>query len=101
MFEADEAMRELGGPAYLARLTGSGAALIGARDFAEQIYELAQLRALIQVGRDLVTKAMDTADEVNPRKQIEDAEVALYSVAEGTGRGVALGVVGMYRMSPG
>ncbi|MBY8823097.1 replicative DNA helicase [Sphingomonas colocasiae] len=82
MFESDEAMRELGGPAYLARLTGSNAALIGARDFAEQIYELAQLRALIQVGRDLVTKAMDTTDEVNPKKQIEEAEVALYSVAE-------------------
>jgi replicative DNA helicase len=82
MFETDDAMRELGGPAYLARLTGSGAALIGARDFAEQIYELAQLRALIQVGRDLVTKAMDTTDEVNPRKQIEEAEVALYSVSE-------------------
>ena len=34
MFEADEAMKEVGGPAYLAQLTGSGAAMIGARDFA-------------------------------------------------------------------
>ena len=34
MFEADEAMKSLGGPAYLAQLTGNGAALIGARDFA-------------------------------------------------------------------
>src|SRR5215216_4507502 len=33
-FEADEAMKEVGGPAYLAQLTGSGAAIIGARDFA-------------------------------------------------------------------
>lgn len=82
MFESDEAMKDLGGPAYLARLTGSGAALIAARDFAEQIYELAMLRALIGVGRELVTKAMDTSDEVNPKKQIEDAEVALYRVAE-------------------
>ena len=82
MFEGDEAMRELGGPAYLARLTGSGAALIGARDFAEQIYELAQLRALITVGREMVSRAMDTSEEVNPKKQIEDAEVALYTVSE-------------------
>src|ERR1051325_11142696 len=36
LFEADEEMKELGGPAYLAQLTGSGAAIIGARDFAEQ-----------------------------------------------------------------
>lgn len=81
-FEADEAMRELGGPAYLAQLTGSGAALIGARDFANQIYDLALLRALIGVGRDLVQSALDTSHDVNPRAQIEDAEVALYRVAE-------------------
>ena len=36
-FEADEAMREVGGPAYLAQLTGSGAAIIGAKDFARQV----------------------------------------------------------------
>src|SRR3954471_23666063 len=34
LFEADEAMKEVGGPPYLAQLTGSGAAVIGARDFA-------------------------------------------------------------------
>src|ERR687893_2302251 len=41
LFEADEAMRQVGGPSYLAQLTGSGAALIAARDFAAQIYDLA------------------------------------------------------------
>ena len=59
LFEADEEMKELGGPAYLAQLTGSGAAIIGARDFAEQIYDLALLRALIGVGRDMVEQALD------------------------------------------
>ena len=54
LFEADEEMKELGGPAYLAQLTGSGAAIIGARDFAEQIYDLALLRALIGVGRNML-----------------------------------------------
>src|ERR671921_678820 len=54
LFEADERMKELGGPGYLAQLTGSGAAIIGARDFAGQIYELALLRALIGVGREMV-----------------------------------------------
>jgi len=82
MFEADESMRELGGPAYLAQLTGSGAALIGARDFAAQIYDLALLRELIAVGRDMVEKAVDTSDTVDPKSQIEAAEVALYKVAE-------------------
>src|SRR5512139_1781284 len=88
LFEADEEMRELGGPAYLAQLTGSGAAIIGARDFAEQIYELALLRALVGVGRDMVEGALDTSIEVDPKGQIEQAEAALYRVAEeGGGEG--------------
>src|SRR6059058_4877809 len=35
LFEADESIKEVGGVAYLAQLTGSGAAVIGARDFAQ------------------------------------------------------------------
>jgi replicative DNA helicase len=82
MFEADEEMKELGGPSYLAQLTGSGAAIIGARDFAGQIYDLALLRALIGVGREMVEQALDTSEDVDPKSQIEGAEAALYRVAE-------------------
>src|SRR3990170_1064485 len=82
IFDADEAMKEVGGPAYLAQLTGSGAAIIGARDFATQIYDLALLRALIGVGRELVEGALDTSEEVAPLAQIERAETELYKVAE-------------------
>jgi len=81
-FEADEAMKEIGGPAYLATLTGSGAAIIGAKDFAQQVYDLALLRALIGVGRDLVEGALDTSEDVAPLEQIEKAETELYKVAE-------------------
>jgi replicative DNA helicase len=82
LFEADEEMKEVGGPAYLGQLTGSGAAIVGARDFAEQIYDLALLRALIGVGRDMVEHALDTSQDVDPKGQIEEAEAALYRVAE-------------------
>ena len=85
LFEADEEMKEVGGPAYLAQLTGSGAAIIGARDFAEQIYDLALLRALVGVGREMVERALDTSEEVEPKGQIEEAEAALYRVAEDGG----------------
>ena len=90
LFEADEEMKELGGPAYLAQLTGSGAAIVGARDFADQIYDLALLRALIGVGREMVEQALDTSEDVDPKGQIEQAEASLYRVAEegGTGNGV-------------
>ena len=81
MFDADEGMKELGGPGYLAQLTGSGAGLIGARQFAQQIYDLAMLRTLVTVGRGLVDRAMDTSEEVNPRAQIEAAEEELFKVA--------------------
>ena len=94
LFEADEGMREVGGPSYLAQLTGSGAAVIGARDFAEQIYDLALLRALVGVGRDLVEGALDTSEDVAPLAQIERAESELYKVAEqggGEGKAKSLG----------
>src|ERR1043165_587431 len=77
LFEADEEMKELGGPAYLAQLTGSGAAVIGARDFAEQVYELALLRALIGVGREMVEQALDTSEDVDPKGQIAAAEAGV------------------------
>ncbi len=82
MFDGDAAMAALGGPGYLAQLTNSGAAgLLGARDFAEQLRDLAMLRTLIGVGRDLVDRAFDTSAEVNPRKQIELAEESLFQIA--------------------
>jgi replicative DNA helicase len=85
LFESDENIKEVGGVAYLAQLTGSGAAVIGARDFAEQIYDLALLRALIGVGRGLVEGALDTSEDVAPLAQIERAETELYKVAEAGG----------------
>lgn len=82
-FEADEALKELGGVAYLARLTADGQGLLAPRELASQIYDLALLRELIAVGRGLVESAMDTSESVEPLEQIEQAESALYQVAEG------------------
>ena len=82
LFDADPAMAEVGGPAYLAMLTQNGSALLAARDFASQIYDLALLRELIRVGRDMAAGAADTSRDVAPLEQIESAEMALYKVAE-------------------
>lgn len=84
-FEADEALKELGGITYLARLTADGQGLLAPRELAEQIYDLALLRELVSVGRNLVEGALDTSDSVAPMKQIEEAEAALFKVAEGAG----------------
>ena len=84
-FEADEALKELGGLTYLARLTADGQGLLAPRELAEQIYDLALLRELVSVGRGLVEGALDTSESVAPLEQIEQAEAALYAVAEGAG----------------
>jgi len=84
-FEADETLKALGGLGYLARLTGDGQGLLAPRELAEQIYDLALLRELVSVGRGLVEGAMDTSESVAPMEQIEQAEAALYAVAEGAG----------------
>ncbi len=82
-FEADEALKELGGINYLAQLTADGQGLLAPRELAEQIYDLALLRELVSVGRNLVEGALDTSDSVAPMAQIEAAEAALFEVAEG------------------
>ncbi len=82
LFEADPAMAELGGPAYLLDLAADPGALIAARDCARQVYDLALLRALVRVGADLVASASDTSEEIAPLERIAAAEEALYRVAE-------------------
>ncbi|MEM8826736.1 MAG: DnaB-like helicase C-terminal domain-containing protein, partial [Pseudomonadota bacterium] len=82
LFQNDPALVELGGPAYLVQMTEGTAGLLAAGDFARQIYDLALLRALITVGRDLVTSATDTSEDVDPQTKISEAEMALYQVAE-------------------
>jgi replicative DNA helicase len=82
-FESDPAMQELGGTSYLARLTADPQGLLATRDLAQQIYDLALLRQLVRVGRELVEGALDTSDDVDPMGQITAAEAALYTVAEG------------------
>jgi len=86
-FEADEALKELGGASYLARLTADGQGLLAPRELAEQIYDLALLRELVAVGRNLVNSALDTSESVEPMEQISIAEAALYKVAEGASTG--------------
>ena len=86
-FETDPAIVELGGTGYLARLTADGHGLLAPRELAQQIYDLALLRELVSVGRELVENALDTSEEVEPMQQIEEAEAALFRVAEGAAGG--------------
>ncbi|MFN6934507.1 MAG: replicative DNA helicase [Tsuneonella sp.] len=94
-FEADEALKELGGITYLAQLTADGQGLLAPRELAEQIYDLALLRELVSVGRTLVENALDTSESVAPMEQIEAAEAALFEVAEGAASNSEASTFGM------
>ncbi|MGY6551144.1 MAG: replicative DNA helicase [Erythrobacter sp.] len=86
-FEADEALKELGGTSYLAQLTANGAGLLAPRELAQQIYDLALLRELVSVGRSLVEGALDTSQDTSPLDRIAQAEADLFRVAEGAATG--------------
>ncbi|WP_322893509.1 MULTISPECIES: replicative DNA helicase [unclassified Yoonia] len=80
--EDDEGLKELGGPAYLARLAGAAISAFAARDYAQMIYDLAVRRELIQVGRNISDKAAKVDVDSEPKDQIVEAEQALYALAE-------------------
>lgn len=79
-FETDEALKSVGGLGYLAKLTSSGAGLIGARDFARQIFDLAVLREIVAVGQRLIESALDTSEAIAPAMLVEEAESMLQRI---------------------
>ncbi|MCV6585854.1 MAG: replicative DNA helicase [Marinibacterium sp.] len=81
-FNDDEALKDLGGPAYLARLAGSSISAFAVRDYAQMIYDFAIRRELIGIGRDISEKATRMAVESEPKEQIVEAEQALYNLSE-------------------
>jgi replicative DNA helicase len=81
-FEADEAIREIGGTSYLARLAAAATTIINAAEYGRIIYDLAVRRSLILVGTDMVNNAYDASVDSPPQRQIEEAEQQLYNLAE-------------------
>ena len=56
-FAGDEAFAQIGGPAFLARLTGSGAGSVGIKDIAHQIGDLAKRRRLVDALDTIIAEA--------------------------------------------
>lgn len=80
--EEDEGLKELGGPAYLARLAGAAISSFAARDYAQLIYEMHQRRELIRLGGDIAARATRFEKDNEPGEQIVAAEQSLYKLAE-------------------
>jgi len=57
VFENEPSMKTLGGAGYLFQLTGGSASLVGARDFARQIADLAGRRRLVEAAQQVIEEA--------------------------------------------
>ncbi|WP_294926818.1 replicative DNA helicase [uncultured Paracoccus sp.] len=80
--ENDQGLKDLGGPAYLARLAAAAISSHAARDYAQMIREFAMRRDLIALGHDIAARASTVAVEDNAEEQIKDAEQVLYKLGE-------------------
>lgn len=69
---------------YLTYLVSQGVGTLTAKEYAKTIFDLAVLRSLSSLGRDIIASA-DNISELTPSEQITDAEQALYKIAQ-TGR---------------
>lgn len=81
-FDKDEALVDLGGGTYLARLAASAATIINAVDYGRTLRDLALRRSLISIGNELVNTAFDADLAHSGEQQLEDAESQLFDLAQ-------------------
>lgn len=83
-FETHSHLEALGGGGvYLADLAENCISVINAEDYARNIYQMHQRRALMDIAHDLEAAAQDYDYEAdNPAALIEQAEARLYQLAE-------------------
>ena len=80
--KADPGVIEVGGQAYFDALKNAAPAIPNLRDYANILRDLAIRRSLIRIGEDIVNTAYEAPLDKNSKAQIEEAEKALYAVAE-------------------
>lgn len=96
MFERDAAMEEVGGPGYLAQLTGSGAGIVGARDFANQVRELSQRRRFVEGLQQAIEAASACDTPLDDLAVLADsAASAVRDAGEGAGEYSAAEALGL------
>jgi replicative DNA helicase len=81
-FEQDDALAEIGGTQYLARLASAVVTVINAADYARTIHDLYLRRQLIAIGEETVNEAYSYDLETGASQQIETAEQKLFDLAK-------------------
>jgi replicative DNA helicase len=84
-FDQDEALADIGGGAYLAKLAAAAITVINISDYAQMIYDLALKRNLVAIGEEVVNTAYQHKIDIPALQQIEVAEQKLFHLSvEGT-----------------
>ncbi len=82
-FEADPALNEVGGFKYLAALPSFAPTVINAADFARMVVDHATRRAMVSAAEEMINTAIDPPPQFSARDHVEEAERALYRIADG------------------
>ncbi|MCP5361496.1 MAG: replicative DNA helicase [Hyphomicrobiales bacterium] len=80
-FDRDEALSDIGGASYLAKIAGLASGVFNVKDYARIIYDLYISRNLIEIGNDIVDEAYKGSAERAASEQIEKAEGKLFTLA--------------------
>jgi replicative DNA helicase len=88
-FDQDEALSDIGGGSYLAKLAAAAITVFNIADYSHMIYDLALKRELIAIGEDVVNNAYLHKIDIPADSQIEEAEQRLFnlSLEGGTDKG--------------
>ena len=81
-FEADDALADIGGVAYLAALALAAAPASNAGEYGHIIRDLALRRSLADIGGEITERALGGDIMDDAEAQIEGGEAALYALAE-------------------
>ncbi len=73
---------ETGGKKYLEQLAANVPSTAGAVDYAKIVFELSVCRGLMSIGSEMADRAKVSTLDDRPQQQLEDAEQALYKLAE-------------------
>ncbi|MDF1625646.1 MAG: DnaB-like helicase C-terminal domain-containing protein [Parvibaculaceae bacterium] len=81
-FSGDEALAEIGGGQYLAKLAGCATTITNIGEYGRVIQEMALKRTIIETAENMLERAYTSDFSDPPKKQIEDAEAKLYQMAD-------------------
>jgi len=73
---------EAGGKKYLEQLAANVPSTAGAVDYARIVFDFSVCRGLMSIGSEMVERAKGSSLDDHPGRQLEEAEQALYKLAE-------------------